>query len=162
ADWGLRTVDAARGYWIRLRCTHTPAGAPRWTHVWKEQYLTDLGAGVYTVPGWDPRNDPSGDGWVSDAELAARVNPACAARFKYQARVPTFGWVPQRMVANVGDPLYRQLNADWQVDIATRDMGGGQRLNGVFEDNCVSNDGSIQVQSGTQDMADSLHVGRNT
>lgn len=162
-DWGWRSVGGNRNYWVRARCTQSAATPPKWRHLWKESYCASGGGGGwFIVPGWDSRNDANGDGYVTDSEFSARVNTNCSARFKYQARVPTFYWNSQRNAANVGDPLYRQLSADWQLGRCNADFGGGQHLSGIFEDNCTFQDGSVRVLSDTTDLADSLRVGLYT
>ena len=163
-DWGLLSMDGARLYWARVRCTHTAAVGPHWASLRKEKfYRPGSTSSEQIVPGWNPANDPNGDGWVSDAELALPSHDANAsARFKYQARIPTMYWVSERCVANVGDPLYQQLNASWGTWKATSPSPGGSYIDGIYEDNCIPTDGSIQVMGGPGNLADSIFVGGYT
>ncbi len=64
-------------------------------------------------PGWDPRNDPNGDGQVDDAEFGRLANPKATARQPSQARVPIYFWGPPRddFVLNVGHPRYQEFMA---------------------------------------------------
>ena len=43
------------------------------------------------VPGWDPRNDRDGDGYVDDSEHSSLVNPSATARMRQEARAFTLG-----------------------------------------------------------------------
>ncbi|MBI5836111.1 MAG: Ig-like domain-containing protein [Candidatus Eisenbacteria bacterium] len=159
-NWGFLSVDGTREYWLRLRNTRTPATAPRWGYLRKEKFYPPKNAdNTFTVPGWAAANDANGDGWVSDAEFAARPVPGASARFKSQARIPTFYWVSERYAANVGDALYRQLCADWVHWKVTTPVAGGQYLDGIYEDNCIPSDGSITVMGGVGNLADSIFVG---
>jgi len=65
-------------------------------------------------PGWDPRHDTDGDGQVSDAEFARRVNSAASARHRREARVPIYYWGPPAddFVMNVGLEGYQRFIAD--------------------------------------------------
>lgn len=64
-------------------------------------------------PGWDPRNDPNGDGRVDHAELGRLANPKATAREPSQAWVPIYFWGPPRddFVMNVGHPRYQEFMA---------------------------------------------------
>jgi hypothetical protein len=64
-----------------------------------------------TVPGWDPANDPNGDGYVDDVEAASRPVPGASARRMSEARVPIYYWGPPAddFVMNVGHPDYRRF-----------------------------------------------------
>lgn len=68
-------------------------------------------------PGWDPRHDADGDGRVSDAEFAVRVNPAASARRRREARVPIYYWGPPAddFVMHVGLAGYQRFIAERHV-----------------------------------------------
>lgn len=68
-------------------------------------------------PGWDPRNDSSGDGRVDEAESRQLANPKATARERKQARIPIYFWGPPRddYVMNVGHPGYQAFMADVYV-----------------------------------------------
>lgn len=65
-------------------------------------------------PGWDPRNDPNGDGLVDDAERGRAVNRQATARRRRDARIPIYYWGPPAddYVMNVGDPVYGAFMAE--------------------------------------------------
>ncbi len=159
ADWGFSTINGNGHYWVRLRCTKTPSQPAKWAWIRKEKFYPPVHAdGSYTVPGWNPLNDINGDGWVSDNEFLSRADKSASARFKYQSRVPTFYWYPERYVANPGAPNYRKFNAEWAVKTCTEDLPGGAHVDGIFEDNCIPKDGSIWP--GTE--VDTLYIGNHT
>jgi len=64
-------------------------------------------------PGWDPRNDPNGDGRIDDDEFNTLANPKATARERKQARVPIYYWGPPRddYVMSVGHEGYQQFMA---------------------------------------------------
>jgi hypothetical protein len=64
-------------------------------------------------PGWDPRNDPNGDGVVDGAERSRALNPQATAGKRRDARVPIYYWGPPAddYVMHVGDPVYAEFMA---------------------------------------------------
>jgi hypothetical protein len=162
-DWGYLSIQPnsawsgiglQREYWLRCRATSASSSTPSFWWVCKEKFFGPrLEKYIYYIRGWDPRNDVNGDGWVSDAEYASLVNPQATARFKYQARVPSYTVGFERYVANVGSVNYRRWSAAWDsMQCVGGLFPGGANVAGTFEDNCVPYDGS-------QPMADSTTVG---
>ncbi|WP_318502177.1 hypothetical protein [Photobacterium leiognathi] len=67
-------------------------------------------------PGWDPNNDPNGDGYVDDDEFLQRANQSASARFKHQARVIPTGkmWAGSCWYrTNFNDDAFNQNHANW-------------------------------------------------
>jgi hypothetical protein len=130
------------GYWIRVRTTTAGSIIPVASSIKKESYYVYQGSGGrYLVPGWDSANDRNGDGFLDDREISSLVNSKSTARFKYQARIPTYYWMPERYVNNLGSHHYRAINSNY-VELATTTLYNGASYDGIFEDNCAFNDGS--------------------
>jgi hypothetical protein len=73
-----------------------------------------------TVPGWDPVNDPNGDGYVDEAEFASRPNPDASARTKSEARIPIYYWgPPPDFLMHVGHPDYQAFLLDYAYTLMT-------------------------------------------
>ncbi len=62
-----------------------------------------------TFPGWDDRNDVSGDGYVDDDEYASLVNTQATARFKHQSRISSFFYQYMSHGGNYGNNNYRNF-----------------------------------------------------
>lgn len=76
------------------------------------------------IPGWDAANDADGDGYISDAEMGSRPNPACSARFRHEARAVPWGrmWSSSSSWCRVEPSnvqlaqwLAERLNETWHV-----------------------------------------------
>jgi len=67
-----------------------------------------------TVPGWNPKNDRNGDGYVDDDEMRNLVDPNAHARRMSDARIPIYYWGPPKFdyVMNVGHPEYQWFMAE--------------------------------------------------
>ena len=80
-----------------------------------------------TVPGWDPVNDPNGDGYVDDDEFQSRPNPNASARTKGEARIPIYFWGPPAdYLMNIGHPDY----VDFLLGYALRLLVNNEVYNG--------------------------------
>ena len=135
------------GYWIRVRTTTPGSISPVASSIKKEGYYVYQGSsGKYLVPGWDSENDLDRDGFVDDTEFSSLVNAKATARFKYQARIPTFYWAPERFVNNLANYHYWAVNANY-VELAATTLYSGVAYDGIMEDNCAFNDGSTSPAS---------------
>jgi len=130
------------GYWVRVKTTTPDSIFLVASSIKKEGYYVYQGSsGQYLVPGWDSANDRNADGFVDDSEFGSLVNPKATARFKYQARIPTYYWAPERFVSNLGNYHWRVVNANY-IELLATNLHNGVSYDGIFEDNCTFNDGS--------------------
>jgi hypothetical protein len=130
ANWVASSVNgSARLYYVRVRTT-SGGTAPVVTTLLGRDYTNSRGGNSGTTPAFDYAADKNGDGYLSDAEYAAR-RAGFDARFAYEGRVfyPNYG--PNRFATNVSDPAFRA----WAVDYLRRAAAGLPQAAGFFIDN---------------------------
>jgi hypothetical protein len=92
---------------------------------------TDAGTGTTgTIPAFDHTADRNGDGYLTDAEYAAR-RAGFDARFEYESRLFQPGYGQMRFATN---PAGAGV-ADWASDYLKRFLGSQPMADGVFLDN---------------------------
>ncbi len=127
ADWVPASVGgSARLYYVRFRTT-AGGTAP----VAKTVLGRDYTAGG-VIPAFDYAADKDRDGYLSDAEYAAR-RKGFDARFAYEGRLfyPNYG--PLRFATNVSDPGFRA----WAADYHARFAASQPLVRGFFVDNSI-------------------------
>jgi hypothetical protein len=128
-----------RYYYVRHRVTATGT-APAFGLVTSHDYTGAANTYNGTIPAFDYQADLDGDGYLNDAEYAAR-RAGFDARFAYQGRLHFIGYNSWRFPARVSDPD----TADWLRQLAVA-LGSRPDFNGIFMDNCL---GNVSVTSGT-------------
>jgi hypothetical protein len=127
ADWVPASVGgSARLYYVRFR-TSSGGTAP----VAKTVLGRDYTAGG-VIPAFDYSADKNHDGYLDDAEYAAR-RKGFDARFVYEGRLfyPNYG--PLRFATNVSDPGFRA----WAADYHARFAASQPLIRGFFVDNSI-------------------------
>ncbi|QEL14841.1 hypothetical protein [Limnoglobus roseus] len=141
-DWVAASINgSARLFYVRE--TTTKAGtAPQINTVLGRDYTNFKGAvqgGV--TPAFDYSADKDGDGYLNNAEWAAR-KAGFNARFVYESRLfyPTYG--PSRFATNIGNASFQA----WAVDYSNRVLASQPLADGLFVDNST---GKIAVDPAT-------------
>lgn len=164
SDWGYKSVSGQRGYWMRDTVNVTSGSTPVFTGLKHEGWYTLKSNGDYIVPGWDAAYDLDGNDYLDATEFSnVPASDSASARFKHWARVPTFQWQNPRFVMNPSDTTYQRVNAQIALYNVTRTdlTGDGSACSGIYEDNCIPSDGSIDVRgySDRLNLADAGQVG---
>lgn len=126
-DWVAASVGgSARLFYVRFRTTGDGT-APVAKSVLGRDY-TEGGK----IPAFDYAADRDRDGYLNDAEWAARAD-GFDARFEYEGRLfyPNYG--PLRFAANVSDPAFRA----WASDYHARFAASQPLVRGFFVDNSI-------------------------
>lgn len=132
-DWVPAALggSAVRFYYVRVRTTSgTEAAAPNATTVLGRDYVGANGTTAGVIPAFDHAADKNGDGYLSDAEYAARA-AGKNARFAYEARLfyPNYGQM--RFATNPSSPAVRR----WAADYHARLIQTTPLADGFFLDN---------------------------
>ena len=130
-DWKPATVDGSASlHYVRFRATAggTP---PTATTVLGRDYTTFRNQSG-TIPAFDTRADRDGDGYLTDAEYAAR-RPGFDARFQYECRLfyPNYG--PHRLATNVSNASFRAWAANYHLRLTSATPFAA----GFFVDNSI-------------------------
>lgn len=141
-DWVAASINGSdRLFYVRERTTR--AGTPpQLNTVTGRDYTNFRGAALGgTIPAFDAAADKDGDGYLNNAEWAARRS-GYNARFVYESRLfyPTYG--PNRFATNVGNAGFQA----WAVDYHVRALAGQPLADGFFVDNST---GKIAVDPTT-------------
>lgn len=116
---GNKALEAGYRSWtVALRWSHNSniqdVKIDPWLHAVKSKSAGK--AATMLFPGWDPKNDPNGDGYVDDDEFLSRSNLSASARFKHQSRViPTGNMWPGSCWyrTNLNNKTFNQHHANW-------------------------------------------------
>jgi hypothetical protein len=131
-DWVPSRVGSGdRLFTIRVRTTAGGAAdAPTASTVLGRDYVNANGATKGTIPAFDAAADKDGDGYLSDAEYAARA-AGKDARFSYESRLfyPYYG--QSRFVTNPSSAAVR----NWAVAYQEQQLALNPLADGVFLDN---------------------------
>ncbi|MGL4424375.1 MAG: hypothetical protein ACRCZF_27215, partial [Gemmataceae bacterium] len=116
-------------YYVRVRST-SAAAAPSLVTVTGRDYTGSNGQARGTIPAFDSSADKDRDGYLNDAEYAARRR-GFDARFVHESRMfyPTYG--PMRFITNVADAGFRT----WMADYHARLLRKLPQASGFFVDN---------------------------
>jgi hypothetical protein len=135
ADWvaGALVPGGAGLFTVRFRVTAgTAAGQPELGTLLGRDYVgaNETVSGV--IPAFDYAADANGDGYLSDAEYAAR-RPGFDARFVYESRLfyPYYGQM--RFVTNPSSSALRRWAADYHVRL----LDATPLADGIFMDNAT-------------------------
>lgn len=133
ADWvaARQPGGTQRLLQIRLRTTTgTTAIAPVVKTLFGRDYVGANGGTSGIIPAFDYSADKNGDGYLNDAEYAAR-KPGADARFAYESRLfyPYYGQM--RFVTNPGSVAVRT----WAADYNERLLNANPTADGLFIDN---------------------------
>ncbi len=134
ADWVAAKVgnSPARLFYVRVRTVAGDATtAPDALFILGRDYVGANGSTVQgTIPAFDYAADKNGDGYLTDAEYAARA-PGKDARFVYESRLfyPYYG--PMRFVTNPSSSAVRH----WAADYHARLLAQYPLADGLFLDN---------------------------
>jgi hypothetical protein len=131
ADWAAGTVaGSARYFYMRIRTTAGGADAPEARTLLGRDYAGANGGIKGTIPAFDAAADKDGDGYLTDAEYAAR-RAGFDARFAYESRLfyPNYG--QQRFVTNPAASAVRRWAAGFHQQI----LAANPLADGFFIDN---------------------------
>lgn len=130
-DWKTATVGGSTPlYFVRFRATGT--GTPPTAMTLLGRDYTNFKSLAGTIPAFDAKADKDGDGYLTDAEYAAR-RAGFDARFLYESRLTYPNYGPQRYATNVSNAAFRSWAVDYHVRAATAMPGIG----GFFVDNSI-------------------------
>ncbi|HUR52711.1 MAG TPA: hypothetical protein VMZ71_01175, partial [Gemmataceae bacterium] len=132
SNWVPASVNgSARLFYVRFRTT-SGGTAPVALTLLGRDYTNSRGGNSGTIPAFDYAADKNGNGFLSDAEYAAR-RPGYDARFVYESRVfyPQYG--PNRFATNISNPAFRA----WAVDYHQRVIQATPLASGFFVDNSL-------------------------
>lgn len=132
-DWQPAVVpgSAARLLYVRIRAASGDAAdAPVAASILGRDYVGANDGKAGTIAAFDGAADADGDGYLSDAEYAAR-RPGADARFAYESRLfyPYYGQM--RFITNPSGPGV----AAWAADYHRRLLATQPLADGVFMDN---------------------------
>ncbi|MCE9565914.1 MAG: hypothetical protein K8U57_28150 [Planctomycetes bacterium] len=134
ADWVASSVGGSdRLYYVRMRTTAgTAAQAPVVKSILGRDYVGAHGTTAGTIPSFDYTADKNGDGYLNDAEYAAR-KAGNDARFVYESRLfyPYYGQM--RFVTDPSDSAVRRWAADYHVRL----LNANPLADGIFMDNAT-------------------------
>ncbi|QDU23361.1 Ig-like domain-containing protein [Urbifossiella limnaea] len=134
ADWKTATVGGGdRQYYVRFRVTTgTAAQAAQLKTVFGRDYVRAAGTQAGVIPAFDYSADRNGDGYLNDAEYAARA-AGKDARFVYESRLfyPYYGQM--RFVTNPSGSAVRKWAAEYHVRL----LANNPLADGVFMDNAT-------------------------
>jgi hypothetical protein len=122
-----------RLYYARFRVTAgTSDQSPELRTVLGRDYVNANGAFSGVIPAFDHAADLNDDGYLNDAEFAARA-AGLNARFEYESRLfyPFYGQM--RFVTNPSDSNVRRWAADYHVRL----LSGNPLADGIFMDNAT-------------------------
>ena len=132
ADWvTARVGEGDKLYSLRVRATTgSAADAPSARTLLGRDYVNAGGKDAGTIPAFDAVADKNGDGYLSDAEYAARA-AGKDARFAYESRLlyPYYGQM--RFVTNPSSSAVR----NWAVAYHQQQLALNPLADGVFLDN---------------------------
>jgi hypothetical protein len=133
ADWvpSAMTAGGDRLYSVRYRVTAgTTAQNAELLTIFGRDYVNANGQQAGTIPAFDYGADKNHDGYLSDAEYAART-PGMDARFVYESRLfyPFYGQM--RYVTDPSSSAVRH----WAADYHARLLAANPQADGVFMDN---------------------------
>jgi hypothetical protein len=130
-DWKPATVGGSVPlYFVRFRATGSGTPPTALTVLGRDYTRFRNQAG--TIPAFDSRADLDRDGYLTDAEYAAR-RPGFDARFVYESRLTYPNYGPQRYATNVSDPWFRA----WAADVHARVAAANPLAAGFFVDNSI-------------------------
>lgn len=132
-DWVTSTIPGSTAllYYVRVRTlTGTTGTGPIATSILGRDYVNARGGSTGTIPAFDHAADRDGDGYLNNAEYAAR-RAGNDARFVYESRLfyPFYG--QHRYVT---DPA-QQIVRDWSADYHVRFLNANPLADGLFFDN---------------------------
>jgi hypothetical protein len=129
-DWVPASINgSARLFYARVR-TSSGGTAPVAVTVHGRDYTNSKGQPGGTIPAFDTAADKDGDGYLNDAEYAAR-KPGFNARFVYESRITYPAYGPMRFATNVANPGFRA----WAAEYHARTLAGLPLADGFFVDN---------------------------
>lgn len=132
AGWAAASVGgSARLYYVRFRATAgTAADAANLKTAFGRDFVGAAGKTSGTIPAWDAAADANRDGYLNDAEYAARA-AGKDARFEYESRLfyPYYG--PMRYVT---DPSSASVQG-WAADYHRRLLAANPLADGIMLDN---------------------------
>ena len=157
ADWKAAKLPGTAHSLYYVRAVTTAGTGPNAKTLLGRDYVNAGGRAAGTIPAFDYAADRNGDGYLSDAEYAAR-RAGYDARFVHEARLfyPYYGQM--RFVTNPGGVAFRQ----WAGDYHRRLSAANPLADGFFVDN---SNGRLpfagtpvreSVATFTQDSADAI------
>lgn len=134
ADWKASTIGGSvREFYVRFRVTSgTAAQAAQLKTVFGRDYVRAAGGQSGVIPAFDSAADRDNDGYLNDAEYAARA-AGKDARFAYESRLfyPYYGQM--RFVTNPSGSAVRK----WAADFHVRLLNDNPLADGIFLDNAT-------------------------
>ena len=131
SNWVAATLNGSdRLFYVRVRTTSSGGTAPVLSSLLSADYTNSRGGSGGTIPAFDATADKNHDGYLNDAEYAAR-KPGMNARFAYQSRLTYPNYGPNRFATDVSNAAFRA----WVADYNARFMKSAPQATGVFVDN---------------------------
>jgi hypothetical protein len=134
SNWKMATLNgSAPMYYLRYR-TLTAGTAPIAATILGDDYVGANGGSSGVIPAFDSSADLNHDGYLTDAEYAARKT-GMSARFLYQSRAFYASYGQMRFATNPSDPGFRAWAVQYEVNL----LSTQPYSSGLFVDNSGGN-----------------------